>query len=163
MADLKTELATALQDTAGISGAVYVCAEKAPEISAFYSSLPGLTVRRASAKNRNPMNAPNEYEIKALEVLANRPAAAGDEYFEWTDESGVKTFRYVKAIKVASPCLNCHGNPEKMSPEILATIAEKYPDDMATGYKVGDLRGVFTVSLEWPLGKVTLDSILATL
>jgi len=163
MAELRAELSTALQDTAGVSGAVYVCAEKAPEISTFYSGLTGLTVRRASAKNRNPLNAPNEYETKALEILSSRPAAAGDEYYEWTDENGAKIFRYVKAIKIVSPCLNCHGNPEKMSPELLTSIADKYPEDMATGFKVGDLRGVFTVSLEWPEGQATLDSILAVL
>ena len=163
MGDLKAELTTALQDTAGVPGAVYVCAEKAPEISAYYSSFPGLSVRRASAKYRNPMNAPNEYETKALEVLASRTAAAGDEYFEWTEANGVKTFHYVKAIKITGPCLNCHGNTEKMSPEMVASLSDKYPEDLATGYKVGDLRGVFTVSVDWPDGKATVDSILASL
>ena len=163
MGDLKAELTTALQDTAGVPGAVYVCAEKAPEISAFYSGLAGITARRASAKYRNPMNAPNEYEATALEVLEGRSAAAGDEFFEWTETNGAKTFHYVKAIKIAGPCLNCHGNPEKMSPEMLASLAEKYPEDMATGYKVGDLRGLFTISIDWPAGRATVDSILAAL
>jgi len=163
MGDLKTELTTALTDSAHISSAVYVCAQKAPEISAFYSSLPGLTVRRASARNRNPNNSPNDYETKALEVLANRPAAAGDEYFEWTEDNGAKTFRYVKAIKVAKACLNCHGDTEKMDPELLTALAETYPEDKAVGFGMGDLRGVFTISIEWPEGKPVVDSILATL
>ena len=41
-------------------------------------------------------------------------------------------------------CATCHG--ESVSPEILAEIKARYPDDTATGFAVGDLRGMFTVS-----------------
>ena len=68
--ELKTELMTALENTvADTVGAIYVCAEKAPELSARYSSLPGITVKRTSKRLRNPNNAPDEYELKTLEIL----------------------------------------------------------------------------------------------
>ena len=40
-------------------------------------------------------------------------------------------------------CTTCHG--ESISPGIASAIAERYPDDEATGFAVGDLRGVFWV------------------
>jgi hypothetical protein len=40
-------------------------------------------------------------------------------------------------------CLVCHG--ETLAPEIAAQIAAQYPEDQATGFADGDLRGVFWV------------------
>jgi len=160
MDELKTELMTALEDTVtGTVGAIYVCAEKAPEISASYSSLPGLTVKRTSKKLRNPNNAPDEYELKTLEMLESRPAFGSQDHYEWEITDGNKRFRFVRAIKTSSVCLKCHGNPEKMDKEVKAAIAERYENDQATGFKLEDLRGILTVSLEWPEGKAVYDSI----
>jgi len=41
------------------------------------------------------------------------------------------------------PCLKCHG--EQLDPAVQARIKELYPDDKATGYKTGDLRGAVTI------------------
>ncbi|UCE67714.1 MAG: DUF3365 domain-containing protein [Candidatus Zixiibacteriota bacterium] len=164
MDELKTELLTALEDTvAGTVGAIYVCAEKAPEISARYSSLPGITVKRTSKRLRNPNNAPDEYEMKTLEILESRPAFGSQDHYEWEITDGQKKFRFVRAINTSSVCLKCHGNPEKMEDEVKATIAEKYENDQATGFMLEDLRGILTVSLEWPEGKAVFDSISAGL
>ena len=65
MEELKAELYAALEDS-GVIVAVKVCSEKAPEISARYSSLPGWTVKRVSAKYRNPNNAPDEFEKESI-------------------------------------------------------------------------------------------------
>lgn len=54
---------------------------------------------------------------------------------------------YVEPITVAPLCTTCHG--ESISPGISNAIAERYPDDEATGFTVGDLRGVFWV--EFPV------------
>ena len=50
---------------------------------------------------------------------------------------------YAEPIIVQPMCLACHG--ESLAPEIAAKISEAYPDDQATGFKVGDFRGVFWV------------------
>ena len=50
---------------------------------------------------------------------------------------------YVEPIVMQPMCLTCHG--ESLAPEIAARISEVYPDDQATGFKVGDFRGVFWV------------------
>lgn len=162
MEELKTELYAALEDS-GLIVAVKVCSEKAPEISARYSSLPGWTVKRVSAKYRNPNNAPDEFEKESLEVLEGRTATAGDEYFTWVEENGEKTFRFMKVIKVKAPCLNCHGDKSKFSDDLLQILENKYPDDQATGFEMDQKRGAFSVTIKWPEGKAVFDSVMASM
>ena len=49
----------------------------------------------------------------------------------------------MKAIPTDDVCLTCHGKqiPEKLS----AQLEKLYPDDQATGFSKGDIRGAFTV------------------
>ena len=52
---------------------------------------------------------------------------------------------YVEPILLQPPCLACHG--EALAPDLAARIAELYPADRATGFRVGELRGVFWIEL----------------
>jgi hypothetical protein len=43
-------------------------------------------------------------------------------------------------------CLNCHGEPDKdIKPENLALIRRLYPQDQATGFQLGELRGAWRI------------------
>ena len=53
---------------------------------------------------------------------------------------------YVEPIVMQPLCLACHG--ETLAPEVAEQIAAEYPEDRATGFRVGDFRGVFWV--EYP-------------
>jgi hypothetical protein len=50
----------------------------------------------------------------------------------------------MKAIPTGEVCLACHGSD--ITPEVAAAIDERYPDDMARGYSLGDVRGAFSLS-----------------
>ena len=50
---------------------------------------------------------------------------------------------YVEPITVQPLCLACHGS--EIVPDVADRISELYPEDRATGFAVGDLRGVFWV------------------
>jgi hypothetical protein len=65
------------------------------------------------------------------------------EHLEVTDE----TFTYYSPIVIQNHmCLLCHGEPGKsMEQENHNFIKTKYPDDLATGYQLGDLRGAWKV------------------
>ena len=52
----------------------------------------------------------------------------------------------MRAIPTEALCLTCHG--ETLAPELAAAIAREYPNDQATGFKLGELRGAFRVV--WP-------------
>jgi len=158
--ELRNELYTAIEDS-GVVWAVRICSEKGPLLSARYSSIPGWSVRRVSIRFRNPENAPDDFEREVLQILENRPANAGDEYFRWTEEGGKKTFRFLKAIKVKATCLNCHGPRDKFSADLRKVLDEKYPNDQAYDFGIDDYRGAYSVKITWPDGKVALDSIMA--
>lgn len=62
-----------------------------------------------------------------------------------TVENG--TFRYMKAIPMQGMCMTCHGGQELIPDNVKERLATLYPDDQATGFTPGSLRGAFTVSI----------------
>jgi hypothetical protein len=45
-------------------------------------------------------------------------------------------------------CLNCHGQPgTDISAETQKALAELYPNDLAIGHKIGDLRGMWSIRI----------------
>jgi len=144
---LKGELEAAMK-AGGPVNAIQVCNTRAPEIAASFSERKGWTVRRTSLKLRNPNNAPDAWEKRVLEQFEEHKAGGADpktlEYSEVVEENGKAVFRYMKAIPTGELCLNCHG--AALEPEIAGKLKELYPNDRATGFKIGDIRGAFSVS-----------------
>lgn len=134
----------------GPVNAIQVCNKKAGEIAADISQKHGWKVGRTSLKTRNTANAPDAWETKVLNDFEARKAKGEDatkiEYSEVVKQDGKNVFRYMKAIPIpeGAPCLACHG--EKIDPAAAAKLKELYPQDKATGYKQGDLRGAFTIT-----------------
>lgn len=131
------------------SGAVDACSDKAPKMAAAASQSTGWAIRRVSLKNRNPKATPDAWEQEALLDFDKR-ALAGEnpaalEKAEFVNEGGTRTLRYIKALPTQGLCLNCHGTPENVSPEVKAQIAKTYPHDLAIGYREGQVRGALTV------------------
>lgn len=147
MGSLKGELMSAMK-AGGPINALNVCNTKAVVITQGVSNDTKMDVGRTSLKLRNPINVPDNWEVKVLNDFEKRKAAGEAvkpmEYAEVVDNNGTKQFRYMKAIPVAKPCLNCHGQNVKAG--VLSKIAELYPNDKATGYKLGDIRGAFTIT-----------------
>jgi hypothetical protein len=110
----------------------------------------GALVSRTALKVRNPANAPQSWQHAGLESLrarlANGAKAETLEFFDMQPGGGA---HYLKAIVTAPLCTVCHG--ETIAPDVQRALREHYPGDQATGFKVGDLRGAF--SIEWPGGK----------
>ena len=50
-------------------------------------------------------------------------------------------------IRLQPQCVQCHGKPEELSTEVRAALLDRYPDDRATGFAAGDLRGWFWVEV----------------
>jgi len=132
----------------GPANAVKVCAEVAPSIAASTSS-PTMLVRRVSLKVRNPADAPDAYE-RAILTEFERLHGTGSlprESQEARMEDGKRVLRYLRPVIIGQPCLACHGDPAAIDPKVRAILAERYPADVATGYKAGDLRGAVSVRM----------------
>jgi hypothetical protein len=133
----------------GYEGAVRACSELAQHATEEFARERGLEIRRVSLRARNPKDQPDEWEAERLRrwEKAWRPGEPPAEIFEIVQEDGRRYARYMKPIIVQAMCLGCHGPREKLSDEVRALLDERYPRDRATGYRAGDLRGAFTVTI----------------
>ncbi|MBT3071568.1 DUF3365 domain-containing protein [Rhodomicrobium sp. Az07] len=143
---LKSELTGAIK-VDGPLKAIEVCHVAAPAIAAD-SSAGGWVVGRTALKLRNPNNAPDEWERSVLEDFDAARSKGADvtklQRVQIVEKDGARTFRFMKAIPVAEMCLTCHG--EVIKEPVREKLTELYPQDRATGYKEGDIRGAFTLS-----------------
>lgn len=132
----------------GAERGVRVCAQVAQSLTQQVGREHGVNLRRVSLKNRNPRNAPDAWERRILQQWAQDHKAGKplQEVAEWRTERGQRVYRYMRPIMVAMPlCLECHGT--QIKPEVRRLIRERYPNDKATGYQLGDLRGAFSIKI----------------
>jgi hypothetical protein len=136
----------------GYDGAVRVCAEVAQNITQEFNRDTGHSARRVSLGYRNTKDIPDAYESRMLKQFdqQNREKKLAGEYYEVVRERGREYLRYLKPIVAGKMCLNCHGQPDQISPQVMALLKEKYPNDRATGYREGDLRGAVSVKIALP-------------
>ncbi|MDH4944230.1 DUF3365 domain-containing protein [Sulfurimonas sp. C5] len=107
----------------------------------------GVSIRRISLQTRNPVNAPTEDEAKVLQHLIelqkeNKPLPK--KVVEKIDNN---TYKFYKPLVITKPvCLKCHGDVQdkKLKSEIL----NRYPEDKAMHYKMGDLRGAVVTTVK---------------
>jgi hypothetical protein len=147
---LKSRLAETIK-TAGLKGAVGSCKPLAPELNAAVGDAAGIEITRTALRLRNPDNAPDTWEMANLELFVKQLTAGADHktieaYDVLTTKEGQKLFRYMKPIMTGEMCLGCHG--PAMSQDIKQEIARNYPEDKATGFNLGELRGAFSVVQE---------------
>lgn len=150
---LKGKLMAAMSE-GGPVAAIPVCQIAAPGVAQDVGAANALGIRRTSLKVRNPANAPEDWERAVLEDFAAKMAAGADpatlEAISTGTADGTPELRYMKAIPMAeAPCAACHGGA--IAPAVLEAIAKLYPEDQATGFKPGELRGAFSVRV--PLAK----------
>jgi len=143
---LKNNLMKAMQN-GGPQNALRFCNAQAMKLTDVYSQKYGTDVKRVSDKNRNSNNAPTETE---LAVLADFKAMleAGEPLSPKVaiDADGKK--HYYAPIFTGGLCLNCHGNPKNMQPELVSLIDSLYPNDKAKNYAVDELRGIWSVKFK---------------
>lgn len=130
----------------GPIAAITVCRQEAPGIAARLSTETGARVGRTALRVRNPANAPDAPAREVLERFAQAVASgtsAPPEYFAVASDGQA---RYYKAIITQPACQSCHG--QALDPTVAKAIAQHYPNDRATGFAAGGLRGAFVVG--WP-------------
>ena len=144
---LKSELMAGMKK-GGPLQAMGVCNTVAEEIASDNSKKLGWEISRTSLKPRNANNSPDTWEAAVLTSFEERKEAGEAiskiDHAEVVSNDGLTQFRYMKAIPTKSLCLNCHG--ENIPADILRRIGQLYPNDMAHGFKAGDIRGAFSIT-----------------
>lgn len=146
MQSLGGQLKGALQSGGPVS-AIQVCQQAAmPLTEAAGAGREGVTIRRTTLRPRNPANAPDEIDrevLTGMEAAMDKESSPPGAVIRW--ESA--TARYYRPLLVQEVCLNCHGDPESFPSALTDALAQLYPDDEATGYSLGQLRGVIRVDV----------------
>jgi hypothetical protein len=135
-------------ETTGAEQAINVCKEVAPALAQEYSHNNKI-VKRVSLKNRNPnLGVADDWEVAVLKEfeLKNKPDnSTPQEHYEIIENTDGQWFRYMKAIPTQQMCLQCHGKPADIKPNIQARLLKEYPSDKAIGYSVGEIRGAVSI------------------
>ena len=134
---LSSELMAAMSN-GGPSAAIEVCSRKAPKIAAEVGEEHGLSIGRTSFKLRNPANKPPAWAVPLVEQRLAEPK------FVELDNHVTGAFL---PIHLKTQCLTCHGEQNQIADDVKEELAKRYPDDTATGFKDGDLRGWFWVEV----------------
>ena len=140
---LKPQLKKALTE-GGVELAMKVCSVKAPEIAKNLSKKTNWQVKRVSLKARNSNAEPDAWERSVLMQFDKRQLL-GEPAKKLAKAEIIKNeFRFMKAQGTAPLCLTCHGSD--LSDETKKLLNEYYPNDKATGYSLGQVRGAFSLT-----------------
>jgi hypothetical protein len=134
---LSSELMSAMS-TDGPSAAIEVCSKQAPKIAADVGKEHDVSIGRTSFKLRNKANARPEWAAQFVEQRVAEP--------QFVELDG-DIMGALLPIRLKSQCLLCHGPKDQIASDVRDQLAILYPDDMATGFQEGDLRGWFWVEV----------------
>ena len=138
---LFTKLSGRLMEAMGSQGpaaAIAVCQKEASEIAKSVGTQHGLQIGRTGVRLRNANNiAPSWAETLVRDKIATPTLV--------TLDNGHSAA--LLPIKLQGQCLMCHGPKEQISPVIQDQLTKLYPNDEATGFQEGELRGWFWIDL----------------
>lgn len=134
---VRARLMEAMQQ--GPEAAVRVCASEAQALTRKAAEEQGARVGRSSLRLRNPENEGPEWVRAWLHDKGERPAEGVEPAVGISSDPPVA--RFVGPIAIEGPCLMCHGPSDAIPAPVRTILSEHYPNDRATGYRLGDLRG----------------------
>lgn len=135
---LMAQLQAALKD-ASPAQAIDVCKLIAPELAEDVGQTRGMSIGRTSFKLRNPDNQPPAWAKEAVQQRTPSPAA-------FLGPDG--TVGRLRPITLMPLCVQCHGPAEYLAPDTRDALTQHYPEDQATGFIAGSLRGYFWAEVQ---------------
>lgn len=122
----------------GPAAAIEVCSKEAFQFAENVGDQHDVKIGRTSLKLRNSKNFPPSWAKSLTSENATEP-----QFVSVNDD----TVGALLPIKLQQKCLTCHGPKDSLSSEVKDQLSKHYPDDHATGYQEGDLRGWFWVEI----------------
>lgn len=133
--------------TTGITNALPFCSVLADPLTRQVAAEAQADVRRVTHRARNPKNQAETNELGILDgfraqLLAGTGPASP---LLRTNTADTVTF-YAPIVITNALCLNCHGVPgTDIDAASMAVIQKLYPQDEGTGFKLGELRGMWRI------------------
>lgn len=146
---LSTQLKQAMQ-SGGVEQAAAFCNVVALPLTDSLSRKFDAKIKRTSLKIRNPKNAPDSMEITMLKIYDQMSKMRNPVLVPKILEKGKDDIQFFAPIQIKNElCLKCHGVlGQTMKEEDYAYIKQHYPNDQATGYKMGEVRGMWSITLK---------------
>jgi hypothetical protein len=143
---LSQNLMKALQE-GGVRQAVPFCQKNAAGLVKPIAEKHGLRIQRVSHKARNPANRATDAELALIQTFTQAIAEGRPLTPKVVPQpDGAQVF-YAPILIPADACLKCHGIPgDTMSTADHDFIRTLYPEDAATGFNLGDLRGLWKLT-----------------
>jgi hypothetical protein len=135
--ELSTQLVSAMSN-GGPALAIEACGKLAPKVAKEIGLKYDVSIGRTSARLRNSNNRTPEWAIPLPAEIPEKPI--------FKELVGGRTGALFP-ITLKVQCLTCHGPEENISADIRSELARLYPNDKATGFHEGDLRGWFWVEV----------------
>ncbi len=128
----------------GVEHAIGYCNTAAYPLVDSLSKANQANIKRTSLQLRNPKNKANASELNVLKTYEAQ-VKSGTAVQPIVQQEGASIAFYAP-IKLNALCLQCHGKiGAELSEENLSIIQKYYPEDKATGYSDGDLRGIWSI------------------
>ena len=131
----------------GVPEAISYCNLNASPLVDSLSQLHNVVIKRTSHKLRNPKNLATEAEANLIDLYQKNieQKIAPQAQVEVSDHE----VHYYAPIILMEACLKCHGNKgTDISDSDYEVIASHYPQDQAVGFKVGELRGIWSLTFD---------------
>lgn len=127
--------------------AVEFSSEKATPLTLAVAQKEGVKLARVSHRLRNPANTANSRGRALIESYQELSNVAGSVLKPVVEAAGEGATLYYAPIVINNPlCLNCHGAPNtEIAADTLALISQRYPKDLATGFKMNGVRGLWRI------------------
>lgn len=132
----------------GPDSAIGFCNIEAMPLTDSLSELHHVQIQRIATRFRNPQNEAaggeaeiiQHYETLVQEGTGVKPSLAVNQQNEVV---------FYAPILLKPQCLACHGQPEtQIAPSTLSLLNRLYPDDRATGFAEGDVRGMWKITFK---------------
>lgn len=146
-ATLGKNLQGALQQ-GGIEYAIGFCNLKAMPLVDSLSNQYQATIRRVTTKARNQNDLPDNIEAEILDAYAYQMQDSS-KLIDNVQTISDSVYLFTRPIMIDNGlCLTCHGSNENgLLPSTIELITSKYPHDQATGYSMGDFRGMWSIRI----------------
>lgn len=133
----------------GTEGAISFCKVRATGLTDSVGIMNNVIVRRVSDKARNPDNLASTeekgYIIAFSRQVQNQAENQGEIWPILKEMPGDEVY-YYSPITTNAMCLQCHGKPQQDIQEpVMRTLQNLYPQDQATGYEAGQVRGMWKI------------------
>ena len=143
MGSMQPTLKSLLKEDKTHVTAMGACSSMAIQMVDDYNKqITGIKLRRTALKYRNPKNKPDTADRMVMDTFVStkklEPLVVdlGDQY------------RVYKPLANKQSCLLCHGARNDISPELVKMIDRTYPKDTATGFELGEFRGVVVADIK---------------